>query len=118
LVVFHDGDAVSGGKAVEQCMRGLHVAGLKEIDGGSGFYEQEDLRGLLDGSKIRKRLFGSVIENVKVFTAKPADKFSVCIGDDYTDVDAIDADTNRLRLRRGSLLCSHERRNCNNYKHQ
>jgi hypothetical protein len=34
---------------------------------------------------------------MKIVTAESADEVAVRIGDDYADIDAVDADANRLR---------------------
>jgi hypothetical protein len=103
IVVTGDGDAVAGRKAVEESMNRLEVTTLDEIYGWTGFDEEQDLGGFVDAEEIREGLLDAVIEKMKVFTGKTADKLPARVSDEDSDVDAVhgDADVGR---RLGGLL--------------
>ncbi|MDP9339773.1 MAG: hypothetical protein M3P45_13000, partial [Acidobacteriota bacterium] len=65
-----------------------------------GFNEHKGLGGFFDGQKIRDGLLYAIIEDVEVFALEILDKFAGGIGHEYTDVDAVDANADRLRLLR------------------
>src|SRR5262249_5869786 len=92
VVVFRDGDAVSGGEAVEERVRRLHVDGGEEVDGGAGFDEEEDFGGLDDVGEIGDGLLDAVVEDVEVFAAEVGNEVALGVGDDDANVDAIDGD--------------------------
>ena len=111
-VIFDDGDAVVEGEAFEQGVSGANVGGFEKVDGGTCFHQQQDLRGFRDGREVGDGLLDAVVEDVEVFATQAFDEITVSVGDDYANVDTIDADANRLCRCCDRLLCSRERGNC------
>jgi hypothetical protein len=68
----------------------------KEMNGWTGFDEKQDLRRLLDRGEAGEWLLDPVIEYSEVFTAQAFDEVTAVIGDDYSDINAVNADVNRL----------------------
>ena len=65
---------------------------------GSRFDQQQNLRRLLHSSEASKRLLYPIIKNVKIFAAQPFHKVPPRIGDDHSNVHAVNAYTNRRPL--------------------
>ena len=70
----------------------LKMAALEEVDGWTGFDEEQDLGGFVDGEEIRDGLLDAVVEKVEVFAVQAADELSARVGDDDSDVDAVHTD--------------------------
>ena len=100
--VFDDGHAVIGRQSAQKRVGSLQVAAFEKINGRAGFDQHEGLRGFLNGQKIGDGLLDAVIEDVKIFALQAFDKFSGGIANRNADVNAIDADANRLRLLGGA----------------
>jgi hypothetical protein len=103
IVVAGDGDAVTGREAIEERMNRLKMATLDEIHSWTGFDEEQDLSWLVDVKEIRDGLFDAVIEKMKVFTVEAADELPARVGDDDSDVDAVNIDAD-VGSRLGELL--------------
>jgi len=95
-----DGHAISGRDAVEERVGSAKVALAEEIDAGTGFDEEQKLRGLFDGEKVGDGLLDLVVEDMEVFAAEAGDEMTGGVGDGDADVDAIDGDADG----RGGLL--------------
>jgi len=80
------------------------MAALEKIDSRASLDQQQKLGRLFDGGKIGQRLFDAIIENVKIPAMQTAYKASLRVGDNYTDVHAVDANADGLGLGRGRLL--------------
>ena len=48
-------------------MSGANVGGFEEVDGGTCFDQQQDLRGFRDGREVGDGLLDAVVEDVEVF---------------------------------------------------
>jgi hypothetical protein len=79
------------------------MAALDEIYGWTGFDEEQNLRGFLDLEKIGDGLLGAVVEEMEIFAVQSANELSARIGDDDSDVNAVDTDANVGRRRDGLL---------------
>src|SRR2546430_8831873 len=96
LLVFHNRHAIILRKPVQQCDGRLEMAAFQKINGRASFDEKENLRRFLNRCKASQRLLDSIVEYAKVFAAQSFHIVAAVIGDDYSTVDAVNADVNRL----------------------
>jgi hypothetical protein len=66
------------------------------MNGRARLDEKENLRRLFNRGEAGEWLFDPIIEYTEVFATQAFDKVAARIGHDHSDVDAIDADVNRL----------------------
>src|ERR1700694_1503235 len=64
--------------------------------GGAGLDEKENLRWLLDGGKTGERLLDPVVEDPEIFATQAFDEVTARIGENHSDIYAVNADVNRL----------------------
>ncbi len=95
--VFHDGDAVARGQAIQKRARGAKMAAFEEVNGGARFEQQDDLRGLVKGGEVGDWPLGTVVKDVEIFAAQAFDKVAARVRDNDADVDAVDVDVDGLR---------------------
>ena len=71
----------------------------QEKNGWARLDEQQNLRRLLDGGEAGEWLLDPIIEDTEIFATKAFDELTAVIGDNHSDVDAVNADSNGWLLR-------------------
>src|SRR5260370_39569047 len=72
------------------------MAALEKIDGWTGFNEQKNLRRFLDRGEAGEWLLDPVIEYPEVFATQPFHEMAARIGDNHSDIDAVNDNVNGL----------------------
>ncbi len=93
--VFHNRNSIARRQTLKQRVRGPHVPALQQINRGSRFDQQQNLRRLLNRGKASERLLDPVIKNVKIFATQAFHEVPARIGDNHSNADAINAHANR-----------------------
>ena len=68
----------------------------QEVDRGAGLDEEKNLCRFLDGGKTTDWLLDPVVEYTEVLAAQPFNEVAAAIGDNHSDIDAVNADANCL----------------------
>ena len=89
-------NAIVGRKVFQQRVGSADVILPQEVDRGAGFDEKENLRRFLDRGEAGERLLDPVIEYTEVLAAQPFNEVAAAIGDNHSDIDAVNADANCL----------------------
>src|SRR6266852_239373 len=87
----------------------MEVVLPQEKNGGAGLDEKENLRRFLDRGKAGERLLDPVVEHAEVFAMQAFDEVAARVGDDHSDVDAVNANLNRLLRLMRIFLSTRER---------
>jgi len=77
---------------------------LEKIDGGTGLEKKENLGRRINGSEVGDRLNLVIIEDLEIGGLETFDEIAFGIGDDDTDIHAIDIDADGVIERGGGLL--------------
>src|SRR6266852_4421548 len=87
----------------------MEVVLPQEKNGGAGLDEKENLRRFLYRGKAGEWLLDPVIVHAEIFATQAFDEAPAVIGDDHPDVDAVNANLNRLLRLMRILLGTRER---------